>query len=150
MNIGAAATRSGIPAKMIRYYETVRLLNPAGRAANGYRDYSDRDIEILRFVQRSRSLGFAVKDIGGLLALWRDRSRASSDVKAIARGHIDEIDKKLTELRSIRATLEHLVMCCHGDNRPDCPIIDELARPAVKTGKGPAALAESRLRRHRS
>ena len=124
--------------------------NPALRAANGYRDYSDRDIEILRFVQRPRSLGFAVKDIGGLLALWRDRSRASSDVKAIARGHIDEIDKKLTELRSIRATLEHLVMFCHGDNQPDCPIIDELARPAVKTGKGPAALAESRLRRHRS
>ncbi|MGE5506373.1 MAG: Cu(I)-responsive transcriptional regulator [Actinomycetota bacterium] len=127
MNIGEAARRSGVPAKTIRYYETVGLIPPAGRTGSGYRDYSANEVETLRFIQRARSLGFSVKDVADLLALWRDRSRASADVKAIALGHVAAIERKIAELESIRRTLLDLTCRCHGDNHPDCPILEELA-----------------------
>ena len=127
MNIGQAAELSGISAKMIRYYESVGLITPASRTHSGYRDYNDQDVSILRFVQRARTLGFSVRHIGDLLALWRRRSRSSADVKAIAAEHIAEIDRKVAELMSIRGTLSQLVECCHGDERPECPILDDLA-----------------------
>ncbi len=126
MNIGTAAEKSGLPAKTIRYYEDIGLLT-AGRAANGYRDYSREDIHRLSFVQRARSLGFTIEECRQLLSLYSDRSRASADVKAIAVEKLQEIDRKIEELHSLRETLGHLVATCHGDNRPECPIIDGLA-----------------------
>jgi MerR family transcriptional regulator, copper efflux regulator len=128
------AKRSGVPAKTIRYYESIGLIASAGRSANGYRVYTAEEVETLRFVSHARSLGFSVKDVANLLTLWRDRSRASSDVKALARGHIAEIDAKIAELRNIRETLLQLVDRCHGDDRPDCPILESLATsPAEPT-----------------
>ena len=139
MNIGRAAALSGISAKMIRYYESVRLLKPASRTPSGYRDYNEQDVAILKFVQRARTLGFSVKHIGNLLALWRRRSRSSADVKAIAAEHIAEIDRKVAELQSIKATLSKLVECCHGDERPECPILDDLSSGREAPGEaGPA------------
>lgn len=130
MNIGTASKRSGVPAKTIRYYESIGLISSAGRSANGYRVYTEEEVQTLRFVSHARSLGFSVRDVGSLLALWRDRSRASADVKSLARGHIAEIDAKIDELRSIRESLLMLVDRCHGDDRPDCPILESLATPA--------------------
>jgi MerR family copper efflux transcriptional regulator len=126
MNIGTAARQSGLPPKTIRYYEDIGLLT-ADRAANGYRDYSDEDVHRLRFVQRSRSLGFSVEECRQLLALYTDRDRASADVKAIATEKLGEIDRKIAELTGLREMLGHLVENCHGDARPDCPIIDGLS-----------------------
>lgn len=126
MNIGAAARQSKLPTKTIRYYEEIGLLK-ADRAANGYRDYSDDDIHRLRFVQRARSLGFSVDECRQLLSLYSDRERASADVKAIALEKLGEIDRKIAELTALRKTLGHLVKTCHGDNRPECPIIDGLS-----------------------
>jgi len=127
MNIGEVAVKSGVPAKTIRYYEDVGLIPPARRTESGYRNYDDRDLETLRFVQRARSLGFSVKDVGALLALWHDSARASAEVKALAADHVSEIDRKLAELKSMRRTLVDLMDRCHGDDRPDCPILDDLA-----------------------
>jgi len=127
MNIGTAAARSGVPAKTIRYYESIGLIPRAARTSGNYRDYDDTDLQTLRFIQRARRLGFPVKDVGSLLTLWRDRRRASADVKRLAETHIGEIDRRMEELRSMRRTLVHLVERCHGDDRPDCPIIEELA-----------------------
>ncbi len=135
MNIGRAAERSGISAKMIRYYEAVGLIQPASRTGSGYRDYNDQDVAILRFVQRARALGFSVKHIGDLLALWRSRSRSSADVKAIAAEHIAEIDRKIAELQSIKGSLSRLVEHCHGDARPECPILDDLASGLAAPGE---------------
>jgi MerR family copper efflux transcriptional regulator len=126
MNIGTAARQSGLPPKTIRYYEDIGLLT-AGRAANGYRDYSNEDVHRLRFVQRSRSLGFSVEECRQLLSLYTDRDRASADVKAIATEKLGEIDRKIAELTGLREMLGHLVENCHGDARPDCPIIDGLS-----------------------
>lgn len=126
MNIGAAAERSGLPAKTIRYYEEIGLLSP-GRRANGYRDYSERELHTLRFLHRARSLGFSIGDCRSLLALYRDRNRASADVRELARQRMEEIDRKIGELKSLRETLGHLVAACHGDTRPDCPILDDLS-----------------------
>ena len=126
MNIGLAAEKSGLPAKTIRYYEEIALVCPA-RAGNGYRDYSEDDVHRLRFLQRSRSLGFSVEECRTLLSLYEDDARASADVKAVALDKIAEIDKKLAELQSLRETLARLAKHCHGDQRPDCPIIDDLA-----------------------
>lgn len=126
MNIGTAARQSGLPPKTIRYYEEIGLLT-ADRAANGYRDYSSEDVHRLRFVQRSRSLGFSVEECRQLLALYTDRDRASADVKAIATEKLGEIDRKIAELTGLRKMLGHLVANCHGDARPDCPIIDGLS-----------------------
>lgn len=147
MKIGRAAELSGISAKMIRYYESVGLLNSASRTASGYRDYSDRDVAILRFVQRARALGFLVKDIGDLLALWQRRARSSAEVKAIASHHIEDIDQKISELQSMKTTLSSLVECCHGDERPECPILDDLANGRVLTAKSKPAPLRHRLTR---
>jgi len=126
MNIGEAARRSGLPAKTIRYYEEIGLLRPE-RRENGYRDYGDDDVHRLRFLKRARGLGFGVEECRALLALWHDRNRASADVRRLAEAHLEEVDRKIEELRSLRATLAHLVEACRGDRRPDCPILAGLA-----------------------
>ncbi|MEO3385101.1 Cu(I)-responsive transcriptional regulator [Mesorhizobium sp. CAU 1741] len=126
MNIGNAARKSGLPPKTIRYYEEIGLIT-ADRASNGYRDYSGEDVHRLRFVQRARSLGFSVEECRQLLSLYSDRDRASADVKAIAIDKLGEIDRKIAELTGLRDMLGHLVSNCHGDARPDCPIIDGLS-----------------------
>jgi Cu(I)-responsive transcriptional regulator len=127
MNIGEAALRSGLPPKTIRYYEESGLIRPAQRAANGYRDYSDSDVHKLKFVKHARELGFTVQQCAELLSLYEDKSRRAADVKAVASRHLAEIDAKLADLKRLRATLAHLVACCAGDHRPDCPILDGLA-----------------------
>ncbi|MEM5492478.1 Cu(I)-responsive transcriptional regulator [Hoeflea sp. AS16] len=126
MNIGEAADATSLPAKTIRYYEDIGLIKPI-RAANGYRDYDANDVHRLAFIQRSRSLGFTIDECRSLLSLYEDKARASSDVKALALEKIIEIDRKLKELKSLRSTLKTLADHCHGDDRPDCPIIDEIA-----------------------
>lgn len=132
MNIGQAAKLSGVSAKTIRYYESIGLIPEASRTEGGYRTYSDKDVETLRFIHHSRNLGFSVKDVATLLDLWRNQKRASADVKALALAHIDEVDLKIEELKKIRDTLMHLTQRCHGDDRPDCPILQELAGEQVE------------------
>ena len=127
MNIGAAAKRSGLPAKTIRFYEEIGLIQPTRRRDNGYRDYDQRDVHTLRFVARARSLGFTVEQCRELLALYGDRERASADVKAIALAHIADIDRRMDELAAMKAALAELADRCHGDDRPDCPILEGLA-----------------------
>ena len=127
MNIGTVAKRTGVPARTIRYYESIGLMPPASRSENGYRAYTSRDMEALRFIQRARNLGFSIKDVADLLALWRDTSRASADVKSVAMRHIEQVERRIAELESIRRTLMDLTHRCHGDDRPDCPILDDLA-----------------------
>ncbi len=127
MNIGIVSEKSGVPAKTIRYYEQIGLIRPAVRSANGYRHYGAADLQTLRFIHRARSLGFSVKDVGNLLASWMDKHRASSAVKALARDHVARIDCKIAELGSMRRTLVDLMERCHGDDRPECPILDDLA-----------------------
>ncbi len=126
MNIGDAAAATGLPAKTIRFYEEIGLVEPA-RRGNGYRDFSDADVARLGFVARARGLGFSVEDCRALLSLWSDKARASADVKRLAAERLEEIDRKIRELEGLRATLAHLVETCHGDGRPDCPILDELS-----------------------
>ena len=126
MNIGEAAARSGLPAKTIRYYEDIGLDRPA-RDGNGYRAFVEKDIHKLTFLARARSLGFTVEECRVLLALYEDDDRASADVKSIATEHLDRIDRKIGELEGMRATLSHLVERCHGDGKPDCPILADLA-----------------------
>ncbi len=127
MNIGQAADASGVSAKMIRHYESVGLFPQAHRTEGGYRQYSDKDVSTLRFIRHSRDLGFSLEQIRELLGLWQDRRRPSRHVKALAQAHIQELDAKLRELQAMKATLQHLVHCCNGDDRPDCPIIATLA-----------------------
>ncbi len=127
MNIGEAAAETGMTAKSIRYYESIDLIPPAERSESGYRQYGARDIQTLHFIKRSRGLGFSVAEVAELLSLYRDRKRASGEVKGIVETHLDEIDQKITELESIRTTLRNLADRCHGDDRPDCPILDDLA-----------------------
>ena len=127
MTIGDAAKASGVNAKLIRYYESIGLIPEAGRTASGYRVYSDRDVNVLRFVKRARTLGFGIERIQKLVGLWQDRSRCSSEVKRIAMQHIDELEAKIAELQAMRDTLHELVDACHGDHRPDCPILKDLA-----------------------
>jgi MerR family transcriptional regulator, copper efflux regulator len=129
MTIGEAAARSGVTAKTIRFYEEIGLLAAAPRAANGYRAYGEKEVRTLEFVSRARALGFSLQDIAGLLKLYRDRGRASQEVKTIAQAHIAELDRRIAELSTIRAALGDLVEHCHGDDRPHCPILDELAAP---------------------
>lgn len=126
-NIGDAAKASSVSAKMIRHYESIGLLKEARRTDAGYRLYSRQDVQVLQFIHRARVLGFSLDQIGNLLALWQDKSRASADVRALARGHIDELNKKIAELESMRRTLERLAASCHGDARSECPILDDLA-----------------------
>lgn len=127
MNIGAAARASGVSAKMIRYYESTGLISRASRTDAGYRQYSDNDVQTLRFIKRSRDLGFSVARIQMLLKLWQDRARKSADVKKLARQYIAELDRDIEKLQSIRDQVQLLADCCRGNNRPDCPIIDSLA-----------------------
>ncbi len=127
MNISEAAEQSGLPPKTIRYYEEIGLVEPARRQDNGYRDYGSRDVHMLRFLHRARDLGFTVADCRALLSLYTDRERRSADVKAIALNRIADIDRKIAELGEMRAVLTTLADKCHGDARPDCPILDEFA-----------------------
>ena len=127
MNIGAAATETGVPAKTIRYYESIGLIPPAIRAENGYRNYTEFDIKTLKFIQHARRLGFSVKDVGDLLGLWQNKNRSSANVKALALKHVSEVETRIAELQSIRRTLIDLTKRCHGDDRPDCPILEDLA-----------------------
>lgn len=127
MNIGQAAKTSGLSAKMIRYYESTGLLKAAHRTDSGYRLYGREDLHTLAFIKRSRDLGFSLEEVGKLLTLWQDRQRASADVKALARQHIVELNQKIDELASLRDTLQELVEHCQGDDRPDCPILKDLA-----------------------
>lgn len=126
MNIGQVSQVSGLPAKTIRYYEEIGLVSPA-REANGYRAYGEQEVHSLVFLQRARKLGFSIDDCRQLLSLYQDTNRASADVKRLALTRIDEIDARIKELKSLRATLGHLADACHGDDRPDCPILDDLA-----------------------
>ena len=126
MNIGEAAKASGVSAKMIRYYEQTGLIPEAGRTASGYRTYTTAEVQMLRFVRRARDLGFTVERIAELLALWRDRSRHSADVKQLALSQVDGLLRKIREMEDMVATLEHLAHGCNGDHRPDCPILADL------------------------
>lgn len=126
MNIGQAASASGISAKMIRHYESIHLITPGARTESGYRIYQERDVHTLRFIKRARSLGFSLEQIRALLSLWNDSHRASADVKAIALGHVDELDQRIRELTEMRDTLQALARSCNGDTRADCPILQGL------------------------
>jgi MerR family transcriptional regulator, copper efflux regulator len=128
MNIGRAAEASGVSSKMIRHYEAIGLLRPAERRANDYRDYGEREVHELRFIRRARRLGFSTGEIGALLALWRDRRRPSREVRRIAEAHVGELEARIAEMQAMAKTLRELVHKCHGDDRPDCPILDDLAQ----------------------
>lgn len=132
MNIGTVAEATGLPAKTIRYYESIGLVEPAERSTGNYRLYGERDVMTLRFIERARRLGFTLKEVKELLALWHDRERASADVRRLAELQIRRIDERLAELDEMRRTLQHLIERCHGDHRPDCPILDELARERIE------------------
>jgi Cu(I)-responsive transcriptional regulator len=125
-NIGEAARRSGVSAKMVRHYESLGLLPSVHRTEAGYRQYSENEVHTLRFIKRSRDLGFSMAEIGDLLKLWQNHRRSSADVRRFASKHVAELNHRITEMESIRGTLEHLIHCCQGDSRPDCPILDEL------------------------
>ncbi|MDJ0389777.1 Cu(I)-responsive transcriptional regulator [Roseomonas sp. E05] len=127
MNIGEAARRSGVSAKMIRHYETQGLVTPQ-RLVNGYRDYAEADLAVLRFIRHARALAFPLEDVRKLLALWRDRNRASADVRQIALAHVAALESKAQAMQAMAASLRHLAAHCHGDARPDCPILDELEK----------------------
>lgn len=147
--IGQAASQAGVSAKMVRHYEALGLLPPVARTEAGYRLYTERDVHVLRFIRRARDLGFGMAEIAQLLALWHDRQRASADVRRIAQQHVADLDRRLAELQAMRDTLQHLVGCCHGNDRPDCPILDQLDSPAaglanLPTHPGPLQKARRR------
>ncbi len=128
LNIGDAAAAAGVSAKMIRHYEEIGLIPKAKRTYSGYRMYSDNEVHVLRFIRQARSLGFSIKQIGELLGLWQDRRRPSSRVKKLALAHVHDLEQKIAEMHAMKATLERLAAHCHGDERPQCPILDELAK----------------------
>lgn len=132
MNIGEAARASGVSAKMIRYYEETGLIPPAGRTGAGYRTYGPKEVQILRFVRRARDLGFPMEKVSDLLALWRDRGRASAEVKRLAEDQVAALTLRIREMEEMKATLEHLVHACAGDDRPDCPILADLGGEACR------------------
>ncbi len=127
VTIGPAARASGVSAKMVRHYESLGLLGAVARTEGGYRLYTPADVHTLRFIKRGRELGFSMAEIAELVSLWRDRQRASADVKRIAQGHVNDLEKRITALQDMRSTLQNLLHHCHGDERPDCPILDQLA-----------------------
>lgn len=145
MNIGDAAKASGISTKMIRHYEGVQLLPPAQRTESGYRQYTENDVRSLQFIRRARDLGFSIDEIRDLLSLWQDRNRPSRQVKALAAVHLETLDKRLQELQAMKSALEHLVHCCQGNDRPDCPILETLAG----TGNDASDTDASSAQRHR-
>jgi MerR family transcriptional regulator, copper efflux regulator len=147
MNIGQAAAASSVSAKMIRYYEAIGLIQPVDRTDAGYRVYGADDIHTLRFIKRARTLGFSVDETMSLLALWRDKSRASGDVKTFALTHIRELEGKIKELQSMVRTLRHLAGSCHGDNRPECPILEDLADPQERARPADAVAKAMPVRR---
>lgn len=126
LTIGEAARQSRLTARMVRHYEALGLLGGVARSDSGYRLYSERDVHTLRFIQRARSLGFGMQEIAELLALWHDQKRSSASVKRIAQAHVEDLSKRIAELTAMQRTLQHLVHGCHGDQRPDCPILEEL------------------------
>lgn len=128
VTIGEAAQRSGVSARMVRHYEGLGLLPEVARTESGYRQYDEADIHTLRFIKRSRDLGFSMEEIAELVGLWHNRRRASSSVKRIAEKHLGELEQRIADMQSMRNTLAHLVHCCHGDARPDCPILDDLGK----------------------
>jgi Cu(I)-responsive transcriptional regulator len=130
VNIGEAAQASGVSAKMIRYYEEIGLITPAARTGNNYRTYGGDQVHVLRFIKRARSLGFSLEETQALLKLWQDRSRESAAVKDIATTHIDDLERRIAEMQGMVKTLKHLAHCCGGNDRPDCPILDDLAGSA--------------------
>jgi Cu(I)-responsive transcriptional regulator len=129
LNIGAAARASGVTAKMIRHYESIGLLPAARRTAAGYRLYEEADVRRLEFIHKSRMLGFSLEQVAALLALWQDKARASADVRRLAQDHIADLDRRIADLQAMKRTLAALAASCHGDGRPDCPILDDLAAP---------------------
>ena len=129
LNIGHAASRSGVSAKMVRHYESLGLLPRIVRTDAGYRQYTDNEVHTLRFIRRSRDLGFSMVEIADLLKLWHNRRRASADVKRIALSHVADLERRMQEMAAMKRTLEKLARACHGDHRPDCPILDELGAP---------------------
>jgi Cu(I)-responsive transcriptional regulator len=133
MNIGEAAHRAGLSTKMVRHYESLGLLAKVARSEAGYRLYGMAEVHTLRFIRRGRELGFSMAEIGELLKLWQDRGRASADVKRIAQTHMVDLDRRIAEMTGMKRTLEALVHCCHGNDRPDCPILDELADAEAAT-----------------
>lgn len=132
MNIGEASKKSGVSAKLIRHYESIGIIPKASRALSGYRTYSEKEVNILRFVKRSRGLGFSMEEIKKLVGLWRNKKRASLEVKKLATKHIENLELKIHELQSMVDSLKHLANNCHGDDRPDCPILEELAEGPAK------------------
>lgn len=142
MNIGEAAKAAGVSAKMIRYYEAIALIPSAARTESGYRVYAPSDVHTLRFIKRARGLGFSLEQVSELLALWRDTERTSAGVKQLARGHVETLKGRIGELQGMVQALEHLVEHCHGDHRPDCPILDDLSdrhqppEPAARRATG--------------
>ncbi|OGB46438.1 MAG: Cu(I)-responsive transcriptional regulator [Burkholderiales bacterium RIFCSPLOWO2_12_FULL_65_40] len=133
--IGEAARRAGVSARMVRHYESLGLLPPVGRTDSGYRQYTEADVHALRFIRRARDLGFAMHEITELLGLWQDKQRASSQVKRIAQTHIDDLATRIAAMQAMQRSLQSLVQCCHGDQRPDCPILDDLASTVVASKK---------------
>ena len=127
VNIGQASKASGVSAKMIRHYEEVGLIPAASRTESGYRQYSEAEVHSLRFIRHARDLGFSIAQIGELVGLWQNRRRSSSRVKTLALAHVAELERKVANLQAMKETLEHLAHCCHGDDRPECPILDRLA-----------------------
>ena len=146
MNIGVAAKASGVSAKMIRHYEEVGLLPSAARTDAGYRQYGDADVHTLRFVRHARDLGFSIAEIAALVGLWQNRKRPSREVKALAQAHIQALAQKAQQLLSMKETLENLVHCCHGDDRPDCPILETLASDDSAAAPGAAGTRQGKGR----
>ncbi|MDD2711563.1 MAG: Cu(I)-responsive transcriptional regulator, partial [Simplicispira sp.] len=143
--IGVAAQRAGVSARMVRHYEMLGLLAPVARTDSGYRQYTQDDVHALRFIRRARDLGFSMAEIATLLGLWQDKARASSQVKSIAQAHINDLEARIADMQAMQRALQKLVQCCHGDERPDCPILDDLGgwdkAPASAPGRasGPAS-----------
>ena len=127
VSIGVAAQRAGVSPRMLRHYEALGLLPPVARTDSGYRQYAEADVHALRFIRRARDLGFSIAEIATLLGLWQDKARASSQVKSIAQAHIDDLNQRIADMQAMQRSLQSLVQCCHGDDRPDCPILDNLA-----------------------
>ena len=131
-NIGEAASRAGVSAKMVRHYESLGLLPAVHRTEAGYRQYGEREVHTLRFIRRARDLGFGMAEIAELLKLWQNRRRSSADVRRIASGHVEQLTRKMEEMEAMRRTLQNLIHCCQGDSRPDCPILDELETAPIR------------------